>query len=327
MSHCACVATICIANTALFGFSDPHQKHDVDEKASLQQPHVERVLATIANPPLMSEINESNKPIKPIRPSSFAVEKHPESAFLDPASGGVNSKAWFPSVSSSTAGHFHGVGFPDIRTYPRAKRSPFAAPGPWAPLVVWRTLQGDQATVEPIAKVRCMGLTPKAVALRADRYREMIYALSDQYDINAQLIKAVITEESCFNNKALSKVGAQGLMQLMPDTASWLKVNDPHDPAQNLRAGVRYLAALHKEFESLELALAAYNAGPGNVRRYKGVPPFAETQAYISKVQANYRRYKAAHRMLNAVEESVIESNEFPTEEVIEQARIDSVGP
>ena len=312
VSHCACVATICIANTVLFGFSNPHQTQDVDEKAALQQPHSNRVLATIANPSLPSEINQPNTPT---RPSSFAVDKHSESAFLDPASGGVNSRAWFPSVPSFSAGHFHGVGFPDIRTYPRAKRSPFAAPGPWAPLVVWRTLQGDEATIEPIAKVRCMGLTPKAVARRADLYREMIYALSDQYEINAQLIKAVITEESCFNNKALSKVGAQGLMQLMPDTASWLKVNDPHDPAQNLRAGVRYLAALHKEFESLELALAAYNAGPGNVRRYKGVPPFAETQAYISKVQANYRRYKAAHRLLN------------PTEKVIEQARIESVGP
>ena len=304
MSRCACIVSICIANTVLFGFSDPHKKHDVNEKVPQQQSHAERVLATIADP-----LPEAT------RPSSFAVARHPESAFLDPASGGVNGTAWFPSIPSFTTGHFHGVGFPDIRTYPRAKRSPFAPPGPWAPLVEWRTLQGDKVTVEPIAKVRCMGLTPKAVALRADQYREMIYALSDQYDINAQLIKAVITEESCFNNLALSKVGAQGLMQLMPDTASWLKVNDPHDPAENLRAGVRYLAALHKEFESLELALAAYNAGPGNVRRYKGVPPFAETQAYISKVQANYRRYKAAHRLLN------------PIEEVIEQARIDTVGP
>ena len=102
-----------------------------------------------------------------------------------------------------------------------------------------------------------------------------------------------MTVESCFNSQALSPVGAQGLMQLMPDTAQWLKVTDPLDPSDNLRAGVRYIAALQEQFDTLDLALAAYNAGPGNVRRYKGVPPFAETQAYVQKVKANYRRYLA----------------------------------
>lgn len=273
MAH---VAVFCMASTTVLGVTDPQQSPDAIQPA-LQ----DRQSPDSMSPPVLQH-----------------------------TLGGVNSKAWLNSASSKSTGRFHGVGFPDIRTYPRAKRSPFAPPGPWAPLVEWRSLKGDEAMVEPIAKVRCMGLTPKAVARRADRYRELIYALAEQYDVSAQLVKAVITEESCFNNKALSKVGAQGLMQLMPDTATWLKVSNPHDPAENLRGGVRYLASLRKEFDTVDLALAAYNAGPGNVRRYNGIPPFAETQAYVLKVQANYRRYKAAHRLLNPV-----------------QAHVDSFGP
>ncbi len=213
------------------------------------------------------------------------------------------------ALRQTTINGFQGVGFPDIRTYKRTKRSPFDAPGAWAPLVTWRDLQGGEASSQPIARVRCMGLSPQAVAKRADRYMDTIYLLADRYDVDARLIKAVIAEESCFNDKALSVVGAQGLMQLMPDTATWLKVSDPLDPQQNLKGGISYLASLQKEFNSIELVLAAYNAGPGNVRRYDGIPPFAETQAYVRKVQANYRRYEAAHRLLYPSQEAVSESD------------------
>ncbi|NND90958.1 MAG: lytic transglycosylase domain-containing protein [Granulosicoccus sp.] len=161
-------------------------------------------------------------------------------------------------------------------------------------MITWRAVDQQSESREPIAHVRCMGLTPQAVARRADRYDRLILDIAVEHDVSVSLIKAIITEESCFNNTALSPVGAQGLMQLMPATARWLNVNDPLDPADNLRAGVRYIASLQEQFESLELALAAYNAGPGNVRRYKGVPPFAETQAYVQKVKAHYRRYVAA---------------------------------
>jgi len=236
--------------------------------------------------------------------------------------GGISSTTWLrkpgyasdPDVAHQNvpmSNTFHGVGFPDIRTHQRQKRSPFDAPGPWAPLVAWRAVQGEQNNREPIARVRCMGLTPQAVARRADRYRDLIYTYADEYDVSRHLVKAVITEESCFNNKALSPVGAQGLMQLMPDTASWLDVQDVSDPAQNVKAGVRYLASLQKQFDTVELALAAYNAGPGNVRRYNGVPPFAETEAYVVKVQAHYRRYKAADNLLNPVDELAEQSSNF----------------
>ena len=110
-------------------------------------------------------------------------------------------------------------------------------------------------------------------------------------------MKAIVAKESCFDSEALSRVGAQGLMQLMPDTAQWLKVTDPLDPEENLRAGVRYIASLREQFGTLDLALAAYNAGPGNVRRYKGVPPFAETESYVQMVKAYYRRYAAANML------------------------------
>lgn len=195
---------------------------------------------------------------------------------------------------------FHGVGFPDIRT-DRTPQIYFNAvtadPTQWNPLVTWRPAKTEGGQSQPIAHVRCMGLTPQAVARRVDRYEHLIKELSQRYNVNSNLVKAVVTEESCFNSNALSHVGAQGLMQLMPETATWLKVRDPEDPKDNLKGGVRYLSSLLREFESVELALAAYNAGPGNVRRYNGVPPFAETRAYLQKVKSNYRRYSAATRL------------------------------
>jgi len=99
-----------------------------------------------------------------------------------------------------------------------------------------------------------------------------------------EVFEALIGAESDFNPNAVSEKGAQGLGQLMPDTAADMKVSDPFDPHQNLIGSARYLTGLMSEFESLELALAAYNAGPGRVREHKGVPPFPETRAYIAKI-------------------------------------------
>jgi len=195
---------------------------------------------------------------------------------------------------------FHGVGFPDIRTDRKPEQFFNAAtvdPTQWNPLVTWRETKSNTTGSEPIADVRCMGLSAQAVARRADRYEPIIEKASERYKVSMDLVKAVVAQESCFNNNARSHVGAQGLMQLMPETASWLKVRNPRDPKDNLRGGVRYLASLIREFKSIELALAAYNAGPGNVRRYKGIPPFPETREYLQKVKANFRRYDAATRL------------------------------
>ncbi|MDX1676266.1 lytic transglycosylase domain-containing protein [Arsukibacterium sp.] len=126
-------------------------------------------------------------------------------------------------------------------------------------------------------------------------YNLIIDKVAREQQLEPALIRAVIHAESAFQAAALSKRGAVGLMQLMPDTAAMLGVSDPLSPEQNIRGGSVYLARLLKQYQGdLTLSLAAYNAGPGNVRRHQGVPPFAETQAYIKRVLILHKRYKQA---------------------------------
>ncbi len=111
---------------------------------------------------------------------------------------------------------------------------------------------------------------------------------AQDYGIDPLLLKAICWQESRFNPKAQSKVGAIGLMQLMPETAKDLKVEDPWDPQQNIRGGAQYISQQLAQFQSVELALAAYNAGPGSVVQYQGVPPYPETQNYVQQVLNYY---------------------------------------
>ncbi|QRP62963.1 lytic transglycosylase domain-containing protein [Rhodanobacter sp. FDAARGOS 1247] len=141
-----------------------------------------------------------------------------------------------------------------------------------------------------------------SVALNLTAYADTIRAASVEYGVDEAFLRAIIHAESAFNPRALSIAGAQGLMQLMPGTAGDMGVLDAFDSDQNIRGGARYLSLLLRDFNGDErLAAAAYNAGPGAVQRYNGVPPYAETQVYVERVGTLRKRYGAAiHQPLAA---------------------------
>ena len=130
------------------------------------------------------------------------------------------------------------------------------------------------------------------------QYDDIIRKASEKYDVDYALIKAVIKAESNFNHRAVSPVGAQGLMQLMPKTASSLNVQDSFHPENNINGGVRYLRYLLRLFNgNLSLALAAYNAGEGAVARYNNrIPPYPETQTYVQRVLQYLEQYRNLSR-------------------------------
>jgi hypothetical protein len=140
-------------------------------------------------------------------------------------------------------------------------------------------------------------LKEKRILFQSDidvnRYDQIIKRASDKFKIDSALIKAIIKAESNFNHHAVSRVGARGLMQLMPATASALQVEDAFHPENNIEGGARYLRYLLNNYRgNLSLTLAAYNAGEGTVAKYNNnVPPFRETQDYIKRVLNYYRSF------------------------------------
>ncbi len=126
-----------------------------------------------------------------------------------------------------------------------------------------------------------------------DRYEHVIAEASQRHGVSASLLKAIIKVESNFNPWAVSRKGTKGLMQIMPDNFQALSIKDPFDPEENIMGGTRYFKQLLTQFNGkLTLALAAYNAGPERVNRYKRIPPIEETENYVEKVMKYYYLFK-----------------------------------
>lgn len=176
---------------------------------------------------------------------------------LDPSS--LGSTPFAALVQAALAGQSHSVASTDADGIPLSAAAASGAPAPVAPEEIDRLVSANSAT----------------------------------WNVDPALIKAIIANESGFNANATSNAGAQGLMQLMPGTASGLGVTDSYDPAQNVWGGTRYMRGLLDRFGgNVPLAVAAYNAGPNAVERYNGVPPYAETQNYVQNVISSYEKYK-----------------------------------
>jgi Rod binding domain-containing protein len=123
---------------------------------------------------------------------------------------------------------------------------------------------------------------------RVEKYNDLIQAASEKYNVDKQLIKSIILTESAGKADAISKANAKGLMQLMDTTATDMGVHNSFNPKENIFGGTKYIAKMLNSFDGdTDLALAAYNAGPGNVKKYGGIPPFKETQNYVNRVK-NY---------------------------------------
>lgn len=170
----------------------------------------------------------------------------------------------------------------------------------------------------PAAYSSCSKLTPAAFKTRADSYQYLIGKHAAAHKVPAELVKAVMHVESCFDRRAVSRVGARGLMQLMPDTASMLGVENSFDAEQNIAGGTRYLAMMREKYpQNWRLVLAAYNAGPGAVAKYGAIPPYPETQNYVQRVMTLYEKSVASaqkDKAAMAAAESLSGSAAAPTQ-------------
>jgi soluble lytic murein transglycosylase-like protein len=166
-------------------------------------------------------------------------------------------------------------------------------------------------------------LSPPPFAQNSTGVPDAVANASGRYRLDPDLVNSVIRAESGFNVRAVSRKGARGLMQLMPATASQLRISDAFDPRANVDAGTRYLRELLERYNfDLIKALAAYNAGPQRVEQYRGVPPYYETQAYIARIVRDFNRQKLAEQKAgkkNAPVQRSQHTQKTPSQEASEQ--------
>jgi len=179
-----------------------------------------------------------------------------------------------------------------MRPEPPALR-PGPTPSPIAGLIGRGNLGGSLNAENGFAPFDPMG-GAASLGRSEDKFKGLLEGAAQQAGVDPLLLRSLVQAESDFDPNEVSTAGAIGLTQLMPQTAKQLGVTDPYDPGQNLLGGARYLASMLKEFGGDErLALAAYNAGPGAVKRHGGIPPYRETQNYVRKVMAQVEALRA----------------------------------
>ncbi|MEZ5570917.1 MAG: lytic transglycosylase domain-containing protein [Halioglobus sp.] len=180
---------------------------------------------------------------------------------------------------------------PALRIFKYTNKSGVRSYSDRAPMgIAYEVVQLSCFACNPVSKIDW-----NTLPLQLNSYQFAINSAAKKYRVDPALVRAVIHAESAFRPGARSKKGALGLMQLMPETAQDMGVNNALAPEENIFGGVRYLAwLLEQNNGNTMLATAAYNAGPGAVKRYNGIPPYAETQTYVKRVKILHERYKKA---------------------------------
>lgn len=201
----------------------------------------------------------------------------------------VQSAAGVPVLTNVPEGQTTKPGQPTVKIYKYTNKDGVVSFSDRAPM----------GTRYRVVTYSCYACNPKSkvdwynTPLHLQAFEYPINAAAKKYGVDPALVRAVIHAESAFKPDAVSRKGAQGLMQLMPETAEDMGVKDVMSPAQNIQGGVRYLAWLLEQHSgNTMLATAAYNAGPGAVKRHKGIPPYAETETYVRRVKILYQRYQ-----------------------------------
>jgi Transglycosylase SLT domain len=230
--------------------------------------------------------------------------------------------------SGNTTRLFTKGGFLDVPTADIASFEPDDTPDvPAAPPdAEHSTTAPPAAPVQPAVASTAAGATPALAPATAANLDQVVREASSRHQLDPDFVNSVIKAESNFQSRAVSRKGAQGLMQLMPGTASQLGVADPFDPRANVEGGTTYLSHLLDLYNNDPIkALAAYNAGPNRVEQYHGLPPYMETRAYVARIVRDYNAKKRAQMKAEAAAKNAKNTQKKPAPASSKQPRQASV--